>query len=67
MNKVIPDRTPGGNNRIPQGDQWTFDSQFKTSSSNVSYGLPFLNSVSTLFLQQEANLGQSISFFNYYS
>jgi len=65
MAKVDPDRTPGRNNQIPQGNEWMFDSRSKNQSSNVPYGLSFLNSVSSLFIQQEANLAQSISFFDY--
>jgi hypothetical protein len=64
VNRVEPDRTPGRNNRISQGDQWMFESPSKNPLANVPHGLSFLNSISALFIQQEVNLGQSI-FFKY--
>lgn len=62
MVSVARTRTTVRNDQIPEGDQWIFDSQFKQLSTTVPYGLSFLNSTSTLFIQQEASVGQSLSF-----
>jgi hypothetical protein len=52
--------TSGKITRMPQGDQRAYDYRSKDSVSHVPYGLSLLNSISTMSIQEEANLGQSI-------